>query len=244
MTTTRIGSLENILSELQSLAKKQPLKGDDLQRAKELMAMLKKSGYTNKQVSELSGDAWSQHTIKLYTRGVIRSSDNNNSSFPSSKQSAERTISNMVSRGLSLGQVESAISLKDDLESKGLTIENISFLNNEAQKANLDIQGLLQFYNNLKDARLTIAQLSESLKYKNELERLGITTEDLKEVIEKSKKYGSISKVIQALDDFPTLETIQQQINTMSLQKEDLRGHTESLKKEIKTLEDQRSRSI
>jgi hypothetical protein len=70
VTTTRIGSLENILSELQSLAKKQPLKGDDLQRAKELMAMLKKSGYTNKQVSELSGDAWSQHTIKLYTRGV------------------------------------------------------------------------------------------------------------------------------------------------------------------------------
>jgi hypothetical protein len=76
--TTRIGSLENILSELQSLAKKQPLKGDDLHRAKELMVMLK-SGYTNKQVSELSGDAWSQHTIKLY-RGVI-SSDNNNSSF-------------------------------------------------------------------------------------------------------------------------------------------------------------------
>ena len=41
VVTTRIGSLENILSELQSLAKKQPLKGDDLQRVKELMAMLK-----------------------------------------------------------------------------------------------------------------------------------------------------------------------------------------------------------
>jgi hypothetical protein len=59
---------------------------------------------------------------------------------------------------------------------------------------------------------LTIAQLSESLKYKTELERLGITIEDLKEVIEKSKRYGSISKVIQALDDFPTLQSIQQQI--------------------------------
>ena len=205
--TTRIESLENTLSELQSLGKKQPLKGDDLQRAKELMAMLKKSGYTNKQVSELSGDAWSQHTIKLYTRGII--SSDNNSSFSSSKQSAERTISNMVSRGLSLRQVESAVSLKDDLESKGLTLENISFLINEAQKANLDTQGLLQFHNNLKDARLTIAQLSESLKYKTEIERLGITIDDLNQVLEKSKKYGSISKVLQALDDFPTLETIQ-----------------------------------
>jgi hypothetical protein len=60
-------------------------------------------------VSELSGDAWSHHTIKLYTRGVT-SSDNNNSSLPSSKQTTERTISNMVSRGLSLGQVESVVS--------------------------------------------------------------------------------------------------------------------------------------
>ncbi|MBV9667808.1 MAG: hypothetical protein JO327_06720, partial [Nitrososphaeraceae archaeon] len=47
--------------------------------------------------------------------------------------------------------------------------------------------------------------------------------------------------VIQALDDFPTLETIQQQISTMYSQKEDLRNYTESLKEEIKTLEDQRS---
>ena len=66
---------------------------------------------TNKQVSELSGDAWSQHTIKLYTRGVI-SNDNNDSSFSSSKQSAERTISNMVSRGLSLRQVELTIGTR------------------------------------------------------------------------------------------------------------------------------------
>jgi chromosome segregation ATPase len=73
------------------------------------------------------------------------------------------------------------------------------------------------------------------------LERLGITIDDLNQVLEKSKKYGSISKVLQALDDFPTLETIQQQISTMCSQKEDLRNHTESLKKEIKTLEDQRS---
>jgi hypothetical protein len=52
----------------------------------------------------------------------------------------------------------------------------------------------LQFYKNIKDTGLTIAQLSESLKYKTELERLGITIDDLCKVIESQKNMEALAK--------------------------------------------------
>ena len=49
-------ALEDIVSELQSLSKKQPVKDEDLVRVKELMRSLKESGYTNKEISTLTGE--------------------------------------------------------------------------------------------------------------------------------------------------------------------------------------------
>ena len=49
-------ALEDIVSELQSLSKKQPVKDEDLLRVKELLRRLKESGYTNKEISTLTGE--------------------------------------------------------------------------------------------------------------------------------------------------------------------------------------------
>jgi hypothetical protein len=81
------------ICQLQSLGKKQPLKGVELERAKELMIILKKAGYTNKQIRDLSGEAWSENTIKLYTRGT-------NVEDSISKENAERIIADMIVRVL------------------------------------------------------------------------------------------------------------------------------------------------
>jgi hypothetical protein len=65
-----LSDLEDIVSELQFLSKKQPVQDDDLLRLKELMRILKESGYTNKEISTLTREKWSEPTIKLYTRGT------------------------------------------------------------------------------------------------------------------------------------------------------------------------------
>ncbi|HEY6882410.1 MAG TPA: hypothetical protein VI278_00050 [Nitrososphaeraceae archaeon] len=38
--------------------------------AKDLMASLKEAGYTNKEILILTGEKWSEPTVKLYTRGI------------------------------------------------------------------------------------------------------------------------------------------------------------------------------
>lgn len=79
---------------MQVLSLRKPLEGSDLSRAKQLMGILREAGYTNQQVSELSNGAWTEPTIKLYTRGVeVRDS--------SLKQNEVKLIAEMVRRGLS-----------------------------------------------------------------------------------------------------------------------------------------------
>jgi hypothetical protein len=45
-----LSAIEDTVSELQLLSKRQPLRDEDLLRAKDLMASLKEAGYTNKEI--------------------------------------------------------------------------------------------------------------------------------------------------------------------------------------------------
>jgi len=64
-----LSALEDIVSELQSLSKKQPVKDEDLSRVKELMRSLKQSGYTNKEISTLTGEKWGEPSVKYTPEG-------------------------------------------------------------------------------------------------------------------------------------------------------------------------------
>jgi len=105
--------LEDIVRELLSLAKRKPLKGEDLVRAKELMARLKEMGFTNKEISDLTNGGWSEPTIKLYTRGV-------GVKDPTPKENTLKILSQMVDEGLTLKDVEVATSIKSYLNTKVL----------------------------------------------------------------------------------------------------------------------------
>jgi len=110
------GGLEDIISELSSLARRRPLRDDELKRAKELMIKLREAGFTNAEISELTGGGWSESTVKSYTRGVgVRD--------PSPRESAWGTLSQMVNMGLTLKDVEVAISVKKSLDSRGVGLE-------------------------------------------------------------------------------------------------------------------------
>lgn len=85
------------------LSTRQPLKGNDLAKAKEQMGVLREAGYTNKETSDLTNGAWSESTIKLYTRGVeVKDS--------TPKQNAVGTLTEIAGLGLSLSDVEFAVS--------------------------------------------------------------------------------------------------------------------------------------
>jgi hypothetical protein len=127
-----LSDLEDIVSELQSLSKKQPVKDEDLLRAKELMRSLKQSGYTNKEISTLTGGKWGEPTIKLYTRGI-------NIKDSTTKDYATKVIAEMVSKGLSFEQVIIATPIKSEivLAEGNVTLQDLLNLIEKVKKSNI-----------------------------------------------------------------------------------------------------------
>jgi hypothetical protein len=190
----QLSALEDIVSELQSLSKKQPVKDEDLVRVKELMGSLKQSGYTNKEISTLTGEKWGEPTIKLYTRGM-----NIKDSTP--RDNATKVIAEMVSKGLSFEQVIVATSIKSeiDLAEGNVTLQDVLNLVEKVKKSNIgDISEVIKLFNRLKTesklSSLLFSQLSDLLNYKSELETNGIGIEHLKQILQICKSYISLTK--------------------------------------------------
>ena len=181
-THNHLSALEDIVSELQSLSKKQPVKDEDLLKVKELMGSLKQSGYTNKEISTLIGGKWGEPTIKLYTRGM-----NIKDSTP--KDNATKVIAEMVLKGLTFEQVIVATSIKSeiDLAEGNVTLQDLLNLVEKVKKSNIDISEVIKLFNRLKTesklSPLLFSQLSDLLNYKSELETNGIAIEHLKQIL-------------------------------------------------------------
>jgi len=128
--------IQDAVAELQLLAIKKPLEGANLSRAKELMKTLRTAGYTNQEVSDLTSGAWTEPTIKQYTRGVEVVDS-------SAKRSEISLMSEMVRVNLSFEDIKFALSLKSDLESKGLNLNYVSQFLAGAAKVGLTVGPLV-----------------------------------------------------------------------------------------------------
>ena len=205
---------EFVISELQSLAKKHPLRSSvELNRAKELMITLRQKGYTNNDISKLSGGAWSENTVKLYTRGtdVVDST---------SKDEAVKIISEMVKSGLTLNEVSEAISLKDYLDAENISLEDIVSLLQDLKSSGLVLKDIIQLNRSIKVEGLSLKQLIELFMYKLELEKAGFTVEVLKQLLQASISFGDANLVIKAINEYGNLVALENEINHASAKKE------------------------
>jgi hypothetical protein len=239
-----LSALEDIVSELQSLSKKQPVKDEDLLRVKELMRSLKQSGYTNKEISTLTGEKWGEPTIKLYTRGM-----NIKDSTP--RDNATKVIAEMVSKGLTFEQVIVATSIKSeiDLADGNVTLQDVLNLVEKVKKSNIgNISEVIKLFNRLKTesklSSLLFSQLSDLLNYKSELETNGIGTEHLKQILQMCKSYTSITKIApentKGEDQGNMIQSQKAQGNKMTtniLESVNTYGSIINLKNDVKNLE-------
>ncbi|MCP8311498.1 MAG: hypothetical protein L6M37_00910 [Candidatus Methylarchaceae archaeon HK02M1] len=232
MSTEKV--LENIVGELLSLSKRKPLRDKDLVRAKELMIKLREMGFTNKEVSNLTYGGWSEPTIKDYTRGtdVVN---------PGPKKNSINLLTQLVNMNLSLEDVQSSISINSDLVAKGLRVEDVSSLLEEAKKTKVDVKDIIHTYKDIKDSGLTLTQLGEALSYKSDLEKAGFTLDNLKTIHKASKTYGGYNKVLEAVNTFGSLKTIQADVKNLESNKEKLDSKVNKLNSEIKDLKEKKS---
>jgi len=228
--------VEEIVGEILYLAKRKPLSDKDLARAKELMMKLREMGFTNKEISELTDEGWKEPTVKLYTRGVaVRD--------PSPKEDATKLLTQLVSMGLTLKDVETSVSMKKDLDAKAVSFEDISSLLEEAKRFRVGVKELVQTHRNLKDSGLTVKQLSEALSYKSDLIEAGFTLDGLKKVYQTSKTYGGYNSVLEAINAYASLKTIEADANTIGLKKKDLEKQVNELIVKVDELERKKAKA-
>ena len=229
--------LEGIVRELLSLARRKPLRGDDIARARarELMVKLREMGFTNMEISELTSGGWSEPSVRLYTRGVTVKD-------PSPKENALRILSQMIAAGLTLEDIEVAVSVKSDLEAKGVSFGDVSSLVEEARKSKVSLRDLVQTYKALKDSGLSAAQLAEALSYKSRLEEAGFTIEGLKEIYTASKAYGGYSGLIKAMNVYGSLESIEAEVKRIISERGKLEKQVNELKEMVEKLGEEKAR--
>jgi len=217
-----------VIAELQSLARKRPLKGENLARAKELMKILKENNFTNKEISELT--SYSVPTVKLYTRGVAVKD-----SKP--KEELLKLLSQMIETGLKLDQVKLATAIKARLDAIGVGFEDLVALLEEVKKSGVSLRGLVEVHRELKTSGLSIPQLAEALSYKSKLEEVGLTVERLMEIHEISKAYGGYEGLMEALRRFGSLQAMEAELEKKRAQEEELEKKGEKLRRENEALE-------
>ena len=225
---------EDVVRELLLLARRKPLRGRDLARAKELMVRLREMGFTNAEVSELTNGGWSEPTIKVYTRGTtVRDS--------SLKEGVLRTLSRMISMGLNIKDIEAAISIKADLDARGLALEDVLNFLEEVKKSKVELKQLLQTYKTLRSSGLQISQLPEVLLYKSKLEGLGLTIDGLREVYRVSEAFGGFNGLIKAVDTYGTLQAMEAEVRKLSSDREVLEKQVSELREEVRRLKEEKA---
>jgi DNA repair exonuclease SbcCD ATPase subunit len=216
--------------ELRELARRRPLRGEELARAKELMKFLREHDFTNEEISELTG--YSASTVKLYTRGVVVKD-------PKPKEELQELLSQMVEAGLDLEGIRAALSMKAALEKRGVSLEDVSSLLGEVKRSGVGIRELLKFYEELRGLGLSIAQLAEALSYKEKLGDVGLTFEGLKDLYEASKSFGGYEGLLKVAKEYGSLQSIEAELENARGERESLEEEVERLRREREALERQ-----
>jgi len=222
--------LEDLIKELEELGKRRPLSQKDLARAEELMKILKENGFINKGISDIMGGLWKEPTIKLRTRGVtVRD--------PSLRKNVEEVLGQLVDMGLTLEDVKAFILVKEDIDSKGIKLEEVADLLGEANRLEIDSKDILDTYMSQKRSDLSIKELREILSYKTDADKFGITLKIMDEFIQVSKIYGEPSSVFEALRGHKGLNDIKTDLGRMSSEKEKIEDQISRLGSEVIALE-------
>ena len=225
--------IEELVKELSELGKMKPLSGEKLTKAKKLMRQLREAGFTNEEVSQLANQIWSKDTTKRYTRGTEVND-------PAPKKRAMELLGELIARGITLEEVERALSVRKGLETRGVSVDDVSGFLDDIKKSKIDMKDTLRVYWETKNAGLTLEQLTALRDYRSQLEAAGIKTEGLSTISEASKGYGGLDKVMEALKTYGGLLSLRREANDLEDRKVKLQKSIEKLGADVASLEERK----
>lgn len=202
--------LETVIRDLQELAKSRPLKGEAKARGRQLMSQLRKWGYTNQEIVELTGKSWSEQSIKQeYTRGASVED-------ASVKQRALEILAELAVRGLTLDDVEETVAMSSDLADRAVTYDQVGSLLQEAEKSKVSPSDLIRLYADTKRSGMTIADLAEVRAYKSRMDAAGLTQERLLQINKAVETFRNPDDTLKAITGYKTVAAIDAHIRELS----------------------------
>ncbi len=218
-----------IISELVNLAQRHPLKGIDLSRAKRLMRILKRSGYTNKEIHQLTGNSWSESTIKLYTR-------NTTGIQPSLKTNHIKLFDEIIHNNFSIVDLEKSLFLVSELTNEGSTFDDIIAILQYFEKEKTMIPYLTESLSKLREAGIKVEKFVQLAQYKDELDARGYDLDFMGRLYEFENKYADTQKALQAILVYENIAQIESELRKTSSERKELKTDIISQKKELAEL--------
>ncbi len=222
-------TIEESAKKFVTLADEPTLSKAEHEEVRELMRQLKKSGMSNEEISELSKGKWTSSTIKFYTPGI-------KSAQPSSWQNTVSLLDGLISAHMTLDDVETAVSLRADLNSSGVSLDRMAELMCAADDASIDLTDLIKQYEEFKKLGISPGNAAEALNLKKELEETGLGLGSLAPLVELARKHGEPQQIIQALSKFGSLGELMEQVDSARHELENLNQQVEEAKTELNQL--------
>jgi hypothetical protein len=198
-------NLEEAVSLLANLASKSVLSRAELKKAKETMVSLRKAGMSTEEIAKLSKGRWTANTVRFYTKGV-KAPD------PGPWQDAISLLEKLISSGLTLDDVETAIGVFEELNSKDIALLKLVDLLAGADALSIDVTSLFQEFEELRESHLSLNNVSEALSIKKDLESKGLGLNSLMPLGKLAQNFGDADKVLEAVSNYGSLGQIQDQI--------------------------------
>jgi predicted nuclease with TOPRIM domain len=224
---------EELVKKFAALACKEVLTKQELLEAREIMLRLKKDGMSNQEISNLSGGKWSESTVKGYTKGV-------KAKEPALWHDMTTLLSNLISMGISLEDVDTAINLIEDLQSRKVGLDDVIEFLLASDAASVDVTTLIQQCKQMKESSLSVKSTAEMLDLKKEMEENGLSLDVLPALVKLAQNYGHPEQVLESVSSYGSLVDLQNKVEEVQKSLEDIKikqNHAEAkLKQTQKTL--------
>jgi DNA-binding transcriptional MerR regulator len=176
---------KNKISRLIELCdKRPPLDPGERQERDDLLAYLRKKGYTSSEISKMISQKLQEDTIrKLVSR--VKPGES------AIKNRVAELIGDAIRADVWIEDIRRAISVKNDL-AEDVSLEEVSLFLGEVHKSRDivgGVKGVLSMYRAMKEQGLTLAKVNEFLAYQQEIRSAGIQTQHLQKISQVARKY-------------------------------------------------------
>lgn len=208
-------NIKELAAQLVNLANKPTLSKAEHAEARKLMKFLKEAGMSSEEISKLSNGKWTPSTVKFYTPGIKPAQ-------PSPWQNAVALLDSLISTNMTLDDVETAVTVFEELDSKGINLEQVIDLLLKAESASVDLGTMVEQHKALKEFELSPEDIANMLALKKELEAKELSLESLPTLVKLASNYGDVQKVLEAIAAYGSLEEVQAKINLATSELESL----------------------